>query len=1159
MMMACGQKEISLFQHIDPKESGLTFANILSETDSIHYFNFPYIYTGAGVGIADFNNDGLQDIFLAGNMVSSRLYINEGALVFTDVSDSANIHTHTWATGVSCVDINQDGWQDIYLCVGGYAEASDRKNRLFINNQDLTFTESAASYGIDDDHHSTQAAFLDYDNDGDLDLYVMEHANEPYQMLSKLHTYQDGTGPSTDRLFENIGKQGEQPTYRDVSAEAGILIEGYGLGLSILDINQDGWSDIYVANDYLGSDILYENNRDGTFTNRLDQYFDHCSRNAMGIDVGDLNNDALPDLFILDMLPQSNERQKTMTSKMNYNHFIQTIERGFAPQFIRNTLQLNRGKNPAGQYYFSETARFAGLHQTDWSWGPLIADFDNDGLSDVYVTNGIRRDVTNHDFQEYTEQRDIFTKGQLSIPDFVEKLKTLDAVNLSNYIFQNCGNLQFSDQTRSWGVQYPSLSNGAAYGDLDNDGDIDLVVNNIDQPVFLFRNNARTINNHHFIQFSFSDSLSKEQIAGTQITLFAKDQHWSINSRPVHGYMSSSMAPIHVGLGITNHIDSLVVHWPDRKRTVLQNVPIDTLIQIRKREIAAIYTDQHEFSKDAPIFKKISGEYALNYLHRENTHNEFRYQPLLLRHSDNLGPGIAISPTHENTQLIYIGGARGQAGTIIKKHRDHYTIDTLPHTNRYEDMGALFLDVDNDGDDDLYVVSGGSSVKYFNKGHYQDRIYLNDGTDKFTIDTTRLPKILSSGSCVVAADMDADGDLDLFVGGRVVPGKYPSAPRSYLLINENGKFIDGTGEFAPDLSDIGMVSAALWTDYDHDFDKDLMVLGEWMPITIFNNEDGRLAVRQDSTLDHYRGWWNSIAGGDLDHDGDIDYIAGNLGENTAYKATHDQPLRMYVNDFDENGSIDGIVTRYIHDLEYPIAPRGALIDQLELINYKFPSYQSLAEADMKKILEGLDTVNMQVMEAGYLKSVYIENKGHGRFQIKPLPMEAQLSPIFGIEIYDFDRDGSEDVLCIGNDKQTEVISGWYDGQKGLFLKGNGQGNLTYVDAYDVGFYVEGEGRALASSVTGNIRQVFAAKNNDSLEVFTFGDRTPVQYFSFRNNEDFAVLKYQDGSESVIEKYFGHGFLTQSQTSFSLPATVDSVYIYRQDHITRTLSGPAAAL
>lgn len=1156
-LFSCVSKQVQLFKLIESNYSGIVFSNTIIENDSIHYFNFPYIYNGGGVAVVDVNNDGLQDLFFSGNMVSCKLYLNKGQLQFEDISEQAGINTTVWAMGVSIADINQDGWQDIYVSVGGSGSAEERKNLLYINQGDLSFEESAEAYGIADDGHCTQAGFFDYDRDGDLDLYIMRHSNESYAAISKLHTITDGSGPSTDRLYKNMGiNTSGHPYFEDVSNEAHILIEGYGLGLALADLNGDGWPDIYIANDFIANDLLYINNQDGTFSNQLTEFVTHTSQNGMGNSIADINNDGLPDIVVMDMLPPNNARQKTMTSSMNYQYFKKTLASGFSPQFIRNTLQLNRGLSPQGKPVFSEVGRFTGLHETDWSWSPLIADFDNDGFCDIHITNGFRRDVTDHDFQEYSSQVNAFEQGsgKLSIPNVVQRLFQLDSVYLPNYLFQNNGDLNFDNRTQEWGMNQPSMSNGSAFADLDNDGDLDLVINNINAPAFLYENRSTIQNDNHFVRLKFKGPPQNQD--GLGVVVKVNQINGTVRrfeNFPVRGYLSTSESRIHIGLGKDLLVDTLEVLWPDGNKNLYFGLQADTIYEIE-------YTLTEQVNDIATveegIFKDVSKELGIEHRHLENDHSDFTLEPLLMQLYDYNGPGIAVGDINGDGLIdFYIGGARFQTGTFfIQQKGGTFTGKSLPDSEMFEDMGALLFDADKDGDLDLYVVSGGSSVKYFDKGHYQDRLYLNDGSGIFTWSKTAIPDIQASGSCVVAADFDGDRDLDLFVGGRILPGRFPETPRSYLLENQGGVFVDVTVEKAPGLANVGMVCSALWSDFDQDYDLDLLLVGEWMPISIFQNTKGVLKdVTRESGLSAYSGWWNSIIGADMDHDGDIDYIVGNRGENTAFKTSSIEPLRVYWGDFDNNSYGDAIITRFINGREYPIAPRGVLVDQLELVKRAFPQYSQFARADISQILTSFDTAGMRVLEINYLKSSYVENRGDGSFVLHPLPKEAQLAPLFGLEIGDYNADGNLDLLGVGNFSATEVISGWYDAGKGLTLLGDGQGAFKALPIAASGFYVDGDGRALSTLPMAGAPLHIATVNSDSLRVFERKIGINSKIINIHPDEIWADLHMEDGRVTRREFYRGQGYLSQAAPLLVIPQSVISLKIYDQYGRVRTIA------
>lgn len=1120
--------EVKQFELIEAEDSGIQFVNKIQELDTLHYFNFPYMYNGGGVGVADFNNDGLEDIFFSGNMVSSKLYINKGSFKFEDHTQKAGLETNSWVMGVSIIDINQDGWQDVYLSVAGHAEGAKRKNKLFVNNGDLTFTEMAAEYGIDDNGHSTQAAFFDMDNDGDLDMYLLTHANEPTTNIDKIYTLTDGTGPSTDRLYENIGIESGHPKFQNISTKAGVTIEGYGLGLSVTDINQDGWLDLYITNDFIADDILYVNNQDGTFTNKAKEYFKQTSRNSMGIDAADINNDDLIDFITLDMLPESNLRKKTMTSNMNHEHYKDVLKNDFSPQFIRNALQLNRGQGANNHPVFSEVGRLAGVYETDWSWSPLFADFDNDGQKDVYITNGFMRDITDHDFQEYSSQSTVFVKGtgKLSKEDLLKKLKNLESVYLPNYMFQNNGNLSFTNSTVDWGMNQASLSNGSAYADFDNDGDLDLVMNTINATPLVYKNNSRQLNKNHYLQLQLKADKGNIDAVGAQLTLFMPNDtkiHQEIT--PVRGYLSTSSLKATIGVGTISKIDSVHIKWPGGTFEKLGSLRVDTLYTIVKGKNEPLNFPALP-SKNF-LVSEISDALNFEHTHIENEANDFRHEPLLLHLNDYFGPGIAVGDINgDGTDDVYIGGARNQKGAFLIQKEGRFNTQELADSEKYEDLGALFFDVDQDGDLDLYVVSGGSSVKYYDKGHYQDRIYTNDGQGNFILDKEALPILKASGSCVVASDFDHDGDLDVFVSGAVEPDSFPISPKSYLLENNGGKFTDVSHK-APGLQNIGMVRAALWSDYDNDNDLDLLLAGEWMPLVIYKNTAGSFEKVTNTTLNKYSGMWNSITGADFDSDGDIDYIAGNLGTNTAYKASKEQPLRMYAKDFDQNNSMDPIITRYIQDVEVPIAPRGALGGQLRQLYKTFPSYSTYANASVKDFLAVLDTTGMAVFEANYTNSSYLENLGDGNFKVTSLPIEAQFAPLFGVQVFDINQDGNLDVLGVGNYYETEVISGRYDACKGMVLLGNGKGGFSSETLNTTNFVVDSDAKALSLVKIEDRMSWVATSSAGKTLVFALIDSLNNQYIDFKRGEQYALIYKKKGIIEKQENYVGSGYLSQS--------------------------------
>ncbi|WP_161888909.1 VCBS repeat-containing protein [Pontibacter russatus] len=1127
-----------LFQSLPAEETGITFANTLTETPTLNVLEFEYFYNGGGVAMGDFNNDGLQDIFFSGNMVPSRLYLNKGDLKFEDITRQAGINTSgRWASGVAVADVNSDGYQDIYVCVTGKVAPQQRRNLLYINNQDNTFTEAAGQYGLADDSYSTHAAFFDYDKDGDLDLYLLNHTLEEKNPNLLRPQLKDGSGKNTDKLYRNNGNN----SFTDVSKEAGILVEGHGLGVAISDINRDGWPDVYVSNDYLSNDILYLNNKNGTFTDKAAAYFKHQSQSAMGNDVADFNNDGLVDIITVDMLPEDNLRSKLMFAGMNYDRFVGELMNGYTPQYMRNTLQLNNGNGT-----FSEMGQLAGVHSTDWSWSPLLADFDNDGYKDLHITNGFPKDITNRDFIMYRMQglNSSMPMDELN-KQLMEIIKQLPSARKPNYIYRNKGDLTFSNQTSAWGLDVPSFSNGAAYADLDHDGDLDLVTNNINEKAFVYRNNAEKQLGNNFLRIKLQGDKGTAAGYGAKVklTLDGKEQFQEYS--PYRGFMSTVEPFLHFGLGPDSVVAAVEVTWPDGKVQRLGNVKANQVLTLQQKDAAAVRE-----SKKAPepqLFQRVNATHRIDYTHIEEPYIDFKVQPLLPHKYTQNGPGIAVGDMNgDGLDDFYVGGAFKYPGRVFLQSRNGtFTSTAVTDQTKYEeDMGSLLFDADGDADLDLYIVSGGNEFPA-NSPYYQDKLYRNDGKGNFTLDAQALPNTTASGSFVTAADVDTDGDLDLFVGGRVSPQQYPAPAESYILLNEGGKFRNATAQVCPDLQKLGMLTAALWTDFDNDRAVDLVVTGEGMPITFFRNTKGKLQnVTAATTLPNTSGWWNSLTGGDFDGDGDIDYMAGNLGLNTKLKASEAEPVSVYAADYDGNSSMDPIVAHYVMGKNVPVRPRDDIFDQMVSMRRRFATYDSYARASVTEVLSPAELNKSYVLKSVNMHSSYIENLGNGKFLIKALPVEAQFAPVYGMTVHDYDGDGNLDALLTGNSQAPEVISGAYDAFTGLYLKGNGKGGFQPVPLQQSGFVVDGDAKGMANLTLYNGNTlVLAANNNGPLLAYTAGTGNGAQVVHTNPSDARLEIMLDSGKKIVKELYYGSGYLSQSTRSVALPRNAVSVVAF----------------
>ncbi len=1088
-----------MFHRLPASQTGITFANTIVENDSLNVIDYTYLYNGGGVGVGDVNNDGLDDIFFAGNQVSSRLYLNQGDFTFRDVTQSSGMSTSRWATGVAMVDINQDGWLDIYVCVASKFGAALSKNYFFINQgadapgDEVTFVDQAERYGLADDGYSTQAAFFDYDHDGDLDMYLLTNGLEEFSQNNARPKKTQGEGLSNDKFYRNDtpSDRPHQLVFTDVTREAGILTEGYGLGITVNDINLDGWPDVYVANDFITNDLLWINNGDGSFTDRAADYLKHQTHNGMGTDVADFNNDGLVDIVVLNMLPEDNFRQKMMFGKPNEDRFQLNLRFDYTPQYVRNTLQLNNGFTPEGEPSFSEIGQLAGVSNTDWSWSALFADFDNDGYRDLLITNGYAKDVTDMDYASYRASASQFGTAEAKREKAVQLAALLKEAKVHNYVFKNDGDLTFTDVSEAWGLTTPSFSNGTAFADLDQDGDLDVVTNNINDEAFVYENTLEKSPENNYLRIALSGPPNNP--AGLQATVRLRhDGQQQYHHHTVYrGYKSTVENTIHFGLGAHTLVDSVEITWPDGRYQLLRNVPANQTITLRYED--AVDSPPPPARRPTPLLTNVSGELQLNYQHQEEDFVDFKYEPLLPRRYSQDGPCLTSGDINgDGADDFYVGGAKRQPGRFYVQQADgQFISQTLPGDSLYEDLGALLFDADQDGDPDLYVVSGGNEFPA-NDPAYRDRFYRNDGQGNFTPDSSVIPATAASGSCVRAADYDQDGDLDLFVGGRIVPKRYPLPASSCVLRNEGGRFVDVTQKVAPTLTELGLVTDAQWTDYNQDGTLDLVVVGEWMPITFFRNEDGQFVKATELT--HTTGWWNCLLAGDFDEDGDPDYIVGNLGLNSRYHASADEPLRLHTKDYDQDGRINPILTYYIMGEEYPAAYRDALSDQMNPMRRRFPKYETYANTTFDELFTTTELEGTYVLEAERLTTSYLENQGNGpdgypTFTVRDMPTITQIAPVHRMITDDLNDDGHPDVLMVGNSYAPDVHVGRYDAFIGQALLGDGTGQFRPLTLSESGFYVDTDAKDIIRLNRNGKPTWVVASNDDSLRVLV---KTPAK-------------------------------------------------------------------
>ncbi|MFT5846744.1 MAG: hypothetical protein ACI902_000791 [Psychroserpens sp.] len=1061
---------IGSLELLTPERTGIDFSNTIQESTYFNHYYYSQMYVGSGVAIGDINNDGLPDVFFGGNQVVDRLYLNKGDFQFEDITKKSKVAKNSgWTWGVTMADVNSDGYLDIYVSRNGNSpNPEDRRNQLYINNQDLTFTESAQKYGLGDYGFSTQAVFFDMDNDGDLDMYqVNQVADKKLLLINKIP--RDQFKFFRDRLYRN-----DNGKFIDVSAEVGISTDvSYGLSVNATDFNNDGWMDLYIANDYSEPDFMYYNNGDGTFKNVINEELKHITQLSMGSDTGDINNDGLLDLITTDMTPEDHYRSKTNMASMSTEAFNTLVEAGAHRQYMSNTLQINTGLGS-----FSDIANMAGMSSTDWSWSSLLVDLDNDGWKDIIVSNGIKKDVDNNDYRVKVQNLD----KNATAADLFQLSKDTPSQPISNYVFRNKGNLEFEKVTKDWGFDTPSFSNGMAYGDLDNDGDLDIITNNIDAAAFVYENKATG----NFIKIELEGSEKNKFGIGAKAIIYHNDKIQMAENTVTRGFISSVEHNLFFGLGKDTEVQKIEVFWPNGTMNTFENVQAN-------RKIVAKFSDSKKRDKKEEKVELLvtqikQKDLGIDFVHQENEFDDFEEEILLPHKLSQNGPFSAVQDVNgDGLEDLFIGGAANQSGVLYTQNESGQFIKSVsqPWENdkASEDMGCIFIDVDGDNDFDLYIASGGNEFKAGNQ-LLKDRLYINNGEGQFVRNSSALPNITQSSQCVSASDIDNDGDLDLFVGTRLIARQYTYPATSYLLINENGNFKKAKSETVLALSDIGMVTDAVFTDVDSDGDEDLMIVGEWMEIKVLINTDGVFEDQSDYYgLSDTRGMWWSITAGDLDGDGDDDYVIGNLGKNNKFKATEEHPFKVYANDFDNNGTNDIVLAKFYKDDYVPLRGRECTSQQMPYVGEKFEDYHSFASSTLIDILPEDKVDDAVVYEIKSFESIILIND-NGKLVKKSLPNEVQISPIKSTLIFDINKDGYQDIITVGNHYGVEVETQRYDAGFGAVLLGDGKANFNYSSPIATGFYVPYDSREVKKIGLKERDLILVTNNNAELTIFS---------------------------------------------------------------------------